>query len=239
MKRRDFVKAMAAASVAVKTAFAQQTAVMPAAPAAPVLPPHAPIPPGPVPWSEGLLDVNPLPISTLVADTVAQSGAHFFSARQMSTLRRLCEILMPPYKDHPGATEAGAPEFLDFLVSVSPAQRQQIWAAGLDRLEAEASERFHVAFASVNAAQADALIRPWLRTWMQDHPPREGFAQFINLAHTDIRAATINSQAWNDAEEAAGRPAPQRDLYWYPVDPDMRRHTQEPPRRERATPSRA
>ena len=224
--------------MAVRTAFAQQPAAAPAEPPAPVLPPHAPIPPGPVPWSEGLLEVKPLPISTLVADTVAQSGAHFFSARQMATLRRLCEILMPPYKDHPGATEAGAPEFLDFLVSVSPAQRQQIWLAGLDRLDAEATARFHVAFTSVSAAQADALIRPWLRTWMPDHPPREGFAQFINLAHTDIRAAAINSQAWNDAEEAAGRHAAQRDLYWYPVDPDMRRHAQELPRRERPVPAR-
>lgn len=217
MQRRDFVKAMMAASVTAKAALGQQTA------APRPLPPKAPTAPGPVPWMRGLLDVKPLPMTPLVPDAVAQTNTGFFTAPQMATLRHLSEILQPPYKGYPGASDAGAPEFLDFLISVSPADRQQMYKSGLDRLESEAQQHFGKSFASVDAAQADQLIRPWLRSWINEHPPTEPFAEFINIAHSDIREATLNSQAWSDAAHRAGLPTPNVDLYWYPVEPDLHR----------------
>lgn len=231
MKRRDFVKAMMAASMTAKAALSQQTASQAAAQPSPVMPPRAPLAPGPVPWMEGLMEAKPLPMTALAPDTIAQSNVYFFSEAQLATLRRLSEVLMPPLKGYPGATEAGTPEFLDFLIGASPADRQQVYRSGLDRLDEEAKRKFGVSFAAVNAQQVDQLIRPWLRTWMPDHPPTEGFAHFINLAHSDIRFATQNSQAWGEAEVAAGKTELDMDAYWYPVDPDMRRQLQEPIRR--------
>jgi hypothetical protein len=222
MRRRDFVKGILAASAAAKTMAAQQ-----AAPAVSVaqhtLPPATPIAPGPVPWMRGLLDVKPLEMGTLVPDAVAQTEAHFFNEEQTKTLRRLCALLMPPMKGRPGALDAGAPEFLDFLIGVSPRDRKQMWLSGLDRLNVEAINRFGGPFAATTDVQADALIRLWLRAWITDHPPTEPFARFINLAHSDIRTATINSQAWSEAVRSEGRGAAGVDLYWYPVDPDMHR----------------
>lgn len=177
------------------------------------------------------MEAKPLPMTALAPDAIAQSNAYFFSEAQVATLRRLSEVLMPPLKGYPGATEAGTPEFIDFLIGVSPADRQQVYRSGLDRLDEEARRKFGVAFAAVNAEQADQLIRPWLRTWMPDHPPTEGFAHFINLAHSDIRFATQNSQAWGEAEIAAGKTEVDMDAYWYPIDPDMRREAQPPIRR--------
>jgi hypothetical protein len=97
-----------------------------------------------------------------------------------------------------------------------------MYQSGLDRLDAEARQHFSLSFAEVNAEQANQLLRPWLRTWMNDHPPTEPYAHFINIAHTDIRQATTNSQAWSDAASAKGQ-SPRMDLYWYPVDPDLHR----------------
>lgn len=226
MRRRDFFKGMAASvaatTVAANTALGQQA---PATAAATTVPPLAPpMAPGPMPWMRGLMEVKPLP-NALVADAVAQTNAHFFKEQQMATLRRLSEILQPPYKSYPGASDAGAPEFLDFLIGVSPADRQQVYTAGLDRLDSESRHRFGIPFVSVNAAQADQLIRPWLRTWMTDHPPTEPYEHFINVVHSDIRTATINSQAWHDAFEKAGNEKSAVDIYWYPVDPDLRRES--------------
>lgn len=222
MQRRDFVKAMIAATATAKAAAGQQTAP----PVVQKLPPAAPKAPGPVPWSRGLLDVKPLPMTPLVPDAVAETNTHFFTDTQMATLRRLGEIFMPPgngsLKGYPSAIEAAAPEFLDFLIGSSPADRKQMYQSGLDRLETEAKEKFGISFAHASAAQADQLIRPWLRAWMNEHPPTEEHALFINIAHMDFRTATINSQAWADAARAAGKPAPDVDLYWYPVDPDLR-----------------
>ncbi len=67
------------------------------------------------------MEVKPLPMTPLVPDAVAQTNAYFFSDRQIATLRRLSEILLPPIKGYPGALDAGTPEFLDFLIGVSPA----------------------------------------------------------------------------------------------------------------------
>jgi hypothetical protein len=219
MQRRDFVKAMMAASVTATAAVAQQKGT----PVAPAVPSPAPTAIGPLPWMRGLLEVKPLPMASEVPDAVADSKVHFFNPAQTATLRRLCEVLMPPYKSYPGAIDAGTPEFLDFLIGVSPVERQQMYGAGLDRLEHETKQRFATSFAAVTAAQADQVLRPWLKTWMSDHPPTEPFAYFVNTVHSDIRTATINSQAWSEADSAAGKKTPDVGLYWYPIDPDLRR----------------
>jgi hypothetical protein len=233
MRRRDFVKGILAASAAARAMGAQQAT--PAAPSAQAaapqsLPPAAPSAPGPTPWMSGLLEVKPLELDTVVPDAVAQTDAHFFNPQQRLTLRRLCEVLMPPLKGYPGALDAGAPEFLDFLIGVSPRQQRQMYQSGLDHLDAEATRRFAVPFSKVTDAQADALIRPWLRAWMSDHPPSEPHARFINLAHLDIRRATVNSQAWSEAASAAGKTDTGLDLYWYPVDPNLNREAVSPVR---------
>lgn len=225
MRRRDFVKAALAASVSAGKLLGQAapTQVAPSAPPPPS-PGTAPPPaPGPVPWMRGLLESKPLPLTALVPDGVAETSTHFLNERQMSTLRQLCEILLPPLGKYPGALDAGAPEFLDFLISVSPSERQRMYVSGLDWLDEEAHAKFRVPFHAVDEKQADALIRPWLRTWMNDHPPQEPHARFINVAHSDIRTATINSQTWHDAEAAQGKEPGGMGLYWYPVDPDINR----------------
>jgi hypothetical protein len=230
MRRRDFVKGILAASAAAKTLAGQQTAT-PAAPGTPATVPTpalAEVAPGPVQWTRGLLEAKPLLMTPLVPDAVAETNSDFFNAQQTATLRRLAETLMPPLKGYPGALEAGTPEFLDFLVGASPRDRQQMYQAGLDHLDVEARRLFGIPFAHVEKAQADKVIRPWLRAWMSDHPPREPFAHFINVAHSDIRAATINSQAWSDAAIAAGKHSPGVELYWHPVDPDIRREVPAP-----------
>jgi hypothetical protein len=214
-----------AASVTARAALGQQQSATPVTPAVPQPVPTAP---GPLPWMSGLDAAKPLPVAPLVPDAVAQTNAHFFGETELATLRRLSEILLPPAKGYPGAIDAGAPEFLDFLIGVSPAATQQMYRSGLDRLDAEAKQRFRSAFAAVDKQQADQLIRPWLRVWTGDHPPTEPYAKFINLAHADIRTATVNSQAWSDAAKAHGHGSEGVGLYWYPVDPDLQRRTAAP-----------
>ena len=58
---------------------------------------------------------------------------------------------------------------------------------------------------------------------MPDHPPREKYEQFINIAHQDIRTATMNSQAWSVAATSSGERQPGVGLYWSPIDPDIQR----------------
>ena len=176
--------------------------------------------PGPVPWMQGLDHAKLEAVTTLSAEDIAETDTVFFNAEQMAAVTRVCDLLMPPLKGQPGASAAGVPGFLDFFVSESSAEVQGMYRGGAEWLNSEAMHRFQVPFARLSATQADAIVRPLLRTWMSDHYPDGEHERFINAAHQDIRMATTNSQAWADAVGEDERTS-RRDMYWSPVEPDL------------------
>lgn len=208
MLRRDFVRTLLAAMAAPKLLLGQQAAA------------PAPPPPAPVPWLLGLTPETPIPKVSL-AEEVAATQLRFFSPPQMATLTRLSDVLLPPQGGKPGAVQAQTPMFLDFMLSRSPQTRQQLYARGLDWLEAEAQAKYAMPFAKLDAAQSDALLKPWLRTWMNDHPPAEAHADFLNIAHDDIRTSTVNSKVWSEVPEEGAQPRTEAQLYWLPIQPDV------------------
>jgi hypothetical protein len=208
MLRRQFVRYVISVGLLPKALLGQQTAS------------PDPPPPAPVPWTLGLNPKTPLPM-TEVADGIAEIDASFLTPAQLATFTRLCDLLLPPVAGKPGAVQAGTPMFLDSLIGSSPETRKKLYRDGLDWLNAEAKAEYKMTFAQLNATQAGALVKPWLRTWMTDHPPTEPHADFINIAHEDIRTATMNSKAWDDAGAAAGEDWVTGGLYWSPIEPDM------------------
>ncbi|HEY6489854.1 MAG: gluconate 2-dehydrogenase subunit 3 family protein [Terracidiphilus sp.] len=209
MQRRDFLRALVSLFVAAKTAGAQQRLNDPTLP-----------PPAPVPWTLGLNSRTPMPVTEL-ADEVAAADLSFFTPLQMRTLTRLCDVLLPPLNGKPGAVEAQTPTFLDFLIGSSPQTQQKVYAGGLDWLEETAQAKYKTAFAQLDDNQTGELIQPWLRTWMSDHPPTEPHANFINIAHDDIRSATVNSKAWDEVPSVGAEPKTEEDIYWLPIEPDV------------------
>ena len=208
MLRRDFVFTMVSVSLAPRLLLSQQTAN------------PAPPPPAPVPWTLGLNPNTPLP-HTEVVDGIAATIQRFFTLVQMATLVRLSDVLLPPIGDKPGARQAETPLFLDFLIGSSPAARKRVYTGGLDWLDAESRKRYGKGFANLDDAQADSILKPLLRTWMNDHPPTEPHADFVNIVHDDIRTATINSRSWSDKTAADSKTSTAAELYWYPIEPDI------------------
>ena len=151
MRRRDFVKAIVAASASAKAMLGQQPAPPGWHPLCRLLcrPPHRRRL-DPCLGCGDFMEAKPLPIASIVPDAVAQTNANFFSEQQFATLRRLSEILLPALKGYPGAKEAGTPEFIDFLIGVSPRERQEMYQFGLDRLDAESKNRFGQTFAALD-----------------------------------------------------------------------------------------
>ena len=96
-----------------------------------------------------------------------------------------------------------------------------MYNTGLDRLNADSMKQFNVAFEKTDKTQAEAVVRPHLKGWMNDHPPKEGHIRFITLAHRDIRTATMNSPVWAKSAEALGERTPGVGLYWHPIDPGI------------------
>jgi hypothetical protein len=222
MKRRRFVQSLLAAPAAAPLVAGQ------AHPAAGQAPPAAAQPNTPARETPQ----QPHEIGQLVVtqpDLVAETGQRFFTADQFAALQKLAAVLMPPLKGKPGALDAHAPEFLDFLIGVSPEDRQSLYRNGLESLNRVARQKFNTTFHALEAAQVDAIIRPLLvaRYWPQEMPD-DPEKNFMAQVHEDLRTATVNSREWageGAQAPAAGRPRRfnrGRGLYWRPIDPVVR-----------------
>lgn len=219
MKRRRFFRAALAASAA-PALIAQQTQAPanqpgPTSPVPPAMNPQQP----PAPLNRTPPPTAELPrLETGVADEVGETAPRFFNPQQFAALKKLSEIIMPPMGGAPGATEARAAEFLDFLIQESPQDRQQVYKAGLDQLNAQAKKQFNKTFSEVDNSQAATLLAPLKQPWTYD-PPADPLARFLREAKRDIRTATMNSREYaTNASAGGGRRGGGGGQYWYPLD---------------------
>jgi hypothetical protein len=153
-----------------------------------------------------------------VPDEAADMMPRFFTPAQFSALRRVSDLLIPAMNGAAGALGAKAPEFLDFLIGESPADRQHVYQAGLDALNQQSTQRFNKPFADLDATQADSFLAPLRRPWTFDEPA-DPIAAFLRVAKQDVRTATVNSREYSGAAASGGgRRFSGGGFYWYPLD---------------------
>ena len=201
MKRRAILKSLAAL------------------PAAAMLPAQEPaVPPKPTPSA---IEETPR-IQASVPDAIAETVPQFFSAEEFSALKRLSDLLMPALSTTsgttPGAIQAHAPEFLDFLIGQSPTERQILYRTGLDRLNADALRHYSKPFSELNAEQADSVLAPLHATWTYAGSS-DPLARFLQTAKEDVMTATVNSREWIGVVSKRGRRGGNVNTYWLPIDP--------------------
>jgi hypothetical protein len=160
-----------------------------------------------------------LPVLTpSVPDVAAEMIPRFFTPEQFSALRKVSDMLIPATNDGVGALDAKAPEFLDFLIGDSPADRQQVYLKGLDALNTQSKGRFNKTFANLDGTQADSLFVSLRQPWTFDEPA-DPIASFLRVAKQDVRTATVNSREYSAvAPSGGGRRFGGGGLYWYPLD---------------------
>ena len=176
--------------------------------------------------SISLLYASPVLFAQAIAklDTVATDAAgkpvpRFFSGPQLAALRRLSDLVMPAGvmpdgTGAPGALEAGAPEFLDFLIGQSPQPLKMLYRTGLEALNARATARYGKVFAALDEEKADALLSPLRAAWTWS-PPSDPFAVFLRHAKADVLTATMNSREWITAAQR-NRASGGSGTYWLP-----------------------
>jgi hypothetical protein len=159
---------------------------------------------------------DPPKLTVNAPDAVAAAAPRFFDAAGFPALRRLGEILVPARQSVPGAIEAEATEFLDFLIGQSPADRQTLYRDGVARLNQEARSRYGKPFADLSDADADAILVPLREAWTYQGPS-DPFGRFLRAAKSDFLQATLNSRQW--AAAASGRRgASGLNTYWFPIE---------------------
>ena len=199
-----------------------------AAPAAPLIaqqaaPSQAPVaPPAQGRGSGGGPGTGPATLEVTDPDSVAEPVVRFFVPPQFAALHRLSGLIQPPIKGNLGALDCGVPEFLDFLIGASPADRQQLYRNGLDALNAHAKKQFSKSFADLDDSHAHTILQPMLVAvpWPKD-PPKDALQQFMFAAREDIPMATRNSPEFAAAGANSGRRGG-GGLVWNPIDPVYR-----------------
>jgi hypothetical protein len=196
VERRRFMQALAAASAMPMAAAAQ-------APAA----------------ASAVAAEEAVAVTAKLHDVAGVTVPSYFDERQLATLRRLSELLMPPMDGKPGALDVDVPQFLDFYVGQSPQRRRDVYGAGLDTLHSLSLERFGKTFAELSDAQADELIaKPLAVPWTLSLPI-DPLAAFLREAKMDVMNATMNAREYVAAEATGGRSRRRSSsLYWYTVE---------------------
>jgi hypothetical protein len=169
-----------------------------------------------LPVASALAQENPK-LDVSVPDVGAEPVPHFFTAPQMGALRRLSDVILPAVADTPGALDARTPEFLDFLIGESPADRKELYRTGLDALNATARRKYSKPFADLDVAQADAVLAPLHERWTYG-VPKDPLSAFLRSAKADIMTASINSQQWISVVSKRSRSAGGTGVYWHPIE---------------------
>jgi gluconate 2-dehydrogenase gamma chain len=81
----------------------------------------------------------------------------FFNAHEFETVRVLADLVIPRDERSGGATDAGVPEFMDFIVGDQP-NRQTAMRGGLSWLDRECERRFDKTFVGCTAAERAAVL---------------------------------------------------------------------------------
>jgi hypothetical protein len=81
----------------------------------------------------------------------------FFTAHEYATVRVLVDLIIPKDERSGSATDAGVPEFMDFMMVDQPA-RQTAMRGGLAWIDRECLRRFDKPFLNCGAAERTAVL---------------------------------------------------------------------------------
>jgi hypothetical protein len=107
---------------------------------------------------------------------------------QLRTLRLLCDLIIPPDEESPGAVEAGATEFIDLLASENSSMGLHI-SGGLWWLNSVCSMRYGQVFENCSKEKQRELLNIIaVRENAAQHPPLQAGVPFFLL----IRRLTLD-----------------------------------------------
>jgi hypothetical protein len=107
------------------------------------------------------------------------------TSSQFRTLEAFADMIIPADDRSPGARAARVADYIDLALSESEPGHALRWIGGLAALDSEAIARGRAPFASLAAAQADAILRDISRNERNPRTPLEEF--FVMCKEATIR----------------------------------------------------
>lgn len=113
------------------------------------------------------------------AEKKAPYKAKFFNADQMALIATISELIIPTDDHSPGAIAAEVPEFIDLMISESPAETKKLWTDGLAAMDAMSQTENGVTFNKATKDQQIAILTEISRNEMKPSTPEERFFKAI------------------------------------------------------------
>jgi len=120
-----------------------------------------------------------------LAGAGAQAEPRFFTAHEFRTVRLLVDMILPGDDRSGSATDAGVPEFIDFMMIDRP-EGQLPMRGGLAWLEVEADERFGRRFAECAVIDREQILDDI--AWPDRAPPAMSHGVAFFSAFRDLTA---------------------------------------------------
>jgi gluconate 2-dehydrogenase gamma chain len=110
-----------------------------------------------------------------VAKRRAGSALKFFTPAQHRTVDVLSELIIPADDRSPGAKAAQVADYIDFVLSESPAETKKAWTDGLAALDAASTSQSGKPFTEATAEQQTALLTEAAKNEFNPTTPLETF----------------------------------------------------------------
>ena len=105
--------------------------------------------------------------------------AKFFSPDQLALVATISELIIPTDDHSPGAKAAEVPEFIDLMISESPAENKKLWTDGLTAVDKMSQDKYNSAFNKATAEQQVALLTEISKNEMKPQTLEERFFKAI------------------------------------------------------------
>lgn len=90
--------------------------------------------------------------------TKAAAAPKFFNAQQMALIATISEHIIPTDDHSPGALAAEVPQFIDLMISESPADTKKLWTDGLAAVEKLSGTKFDKPYNQASKEQQIAIL---------------------------------------------------------------------------------
>ncbi|QQS48264.1 MAG: gluconate 2-dehydrogenase subunit 3 family protein [Acidobacteriota bacterium] len=105
--------------------------------------------------------------------------AKYFKADQMALIAAISELIIPTDDHSPGAIAAEVPEFIDLMISESPAETKQLWTDGLAAMDILSQTQYQKAFNAASSDQQTAILTEVSKNEMSPKTLEERFFRAI------------------------------------------------------------
>jgi hypothetical protein len=115
----------------------------------------------------------------------AAAAPKFFNAAQMALIATISEHIIPTDDHSPGAIAAEVPQFIDLMISESPAETKKLWSDGLAAVDKMSEAKNGAAYNKAAKEQQIALLTEISRNEMRPTTLEERFFRAIKSMTID------------------------------------------------------